>query len=46
MWGLLGKISPLLLAAPYAPFEYHALQRIAESRGMGVWGFDVDVVTF
>ncbi|HXV26339.1 MAG TPA: nuclease-like protein [Alphaproteobacteria bacterium] len=30
------------LAAPGAPFEYAALERIAERRGMGVWGFQVD----
>lgn len=26
------------LALPDAPFEYHALERIARSRGIGVWG--------
>lgn len=26
------------LALPNAPFEYHALERIARSRGLGVWG--------
>lgn len=30
------------LARPGAPFEYQALQRIAERRGVGVWGFQVD----
>jgi hypothetical protein len=28
------------LAGPDAPFEYHAMQRIAESNGLGVWGFN------
>lgn len=32
----------LALAGPYAPFEYIALERIAQSRGLGVWGFPVD----
>lgn len=27
------------LAAPDAPFDYVALERIAERRGLGVWGF-------
>src|SRR5262249_45322380 len=31
------------LALPGAPFEYVALERIAESRGFGVWGFTVDI---
>jgi endonuclease YncB( thermonuclease family) len=30
------------LALPNAPFEYHALERIATNRGVGVWGFQVD----
>ncbi|MGE5154030.1 MAG: thermonuclease family protein [Bdellovibrio bacteriovorus] len=30
------------LALPNAPFEYHAMERIAERRGLGVWGFFVD----
>ncbi len=25
------------LALPYAPFEYHALERIARTRGLGIW---------
>ena len=32
------------LATPDAPFEYHALERIARSRQVGVWGFAVDAV--
>ncbi|NND69562.1 MAG: nuclease-like protein [Halioglobus sp.] len=32
------------LALPDAPFEYHALERIARSREFGVWGFPVDAV--
>lgn len=31
------------LALPNAPFEYHALEKIAYRRGMGVWGFPLDV---
>lgn len=34
------------LAAPGAPFEYTALERIAERRGMGVWGFQADSFRF
>jgi endonuclease YncB( thermonuclease family) len=30
------------LALPDAPFEYHALEKIAYRRGMGIWGFPVD----
>jgi endonuclease YncB( thermonuclease family) len=30
------------LAGPDAPFEYRALERIAERNGLGVWGFPVD----
>ena len=26
------------LATPAAPFEYHALERLARHRGLGVWG--------
>jgi len=29
------------LALPDAPFEYQALERIARSRGVGVWGFPI-----
>jgi endonuclease YncB( thermonuclease family) len=30
------------VALPDAPVEYHALERIAQSRGIGVWGIPVD----
>jgi hypothetical protein len=30
------------LALPHAPFEYHALERIARHNNRGVWGFQVD----
>ena len=30
------------MARPEAPFEYHALERIARHHGMGVWGLSVD----
>lgn len=30
------------LALPDAPFEYHAMERIARSRGVGVWGVSID----
>lgn len=30
------------LALPDAPFEYVALERIAHSRGLGVWGFALE----
>ncbi|MGB5833010.1 MAG: nuclease-like protein [Thiohalocapsa sp.] len=33
------------LALPNAPFEYQALERIARSRQVGVWGWPVDSVT-
>jgi hypothetical protein len=33
------------LALPDAPFEYHALERIARAREMGVWGWPVDSIT-
>jgi len=32
----------LALARPEAPFEYHALERLAEANGRGLWGFQVD----
>jgi endonuclease YncB( thermonuclease family) len=32
----------LALAGPYAPFEYIALERIAQTRGLGVWSFPID----
>jgi endonuclease YncB( thermonuclease family) len=34
------------LARPGAPFEYAALERIAERQGVGVWGFQVDRFKF
>lgn len=30
------------VALPDAPVEYHALEKIARSRGMGVWGISID----
>jgi endonuclease YncB( thermonuclease family) len=36
----------LALAGPDAPFEYQALQRIAEANGLGVWGFQADQFRF
>jgi len=33
------------LALPNAPFEYHALERIARAHEMGVWGWPVDSIT-
>ena len=30
------------LAVPDAPFEYHALEKIARNRGVGVWGLSVE----
>jgi endonuclease YncB( thermonuclease family) len=35
----------LALAAPGAPFQYQALERIAAVNGRGVWGFQVDAIT-
>ena len=32
------------VALPNAPFKYHALEKIARSRGFGVWGFRVDSI--
>ena len=34
------------VALPEAPFEYHTLERIARNSNRGVWGFQVDSVTF
>jgi endonuclease YncB( thermonuclease family) len=34
----------LALAAPGSPFEYVALERIAQARCLGVWGFPVDAI--
>lgn len=33
------------LARPEAPFEYQALERIAQQQGVGVWGFRVDSIS-
>ncbi len=33
------------LALPNAPFEYHAMERIAQARGLGVWGYFADSFT-
>jgi len=30
------------LALPYAPYEYHALEKIARVQAAGVWGFTID----
>lgn len=30
------------VAGPNAPFEYQTLERIAERRGVGIWGFTID----
>jgi endonuclease YncB( thermonuclease family) len=32
----------LALAGPDAPFEYQALERIAQTNGLGFWGFQAD----
>jgi len=34
----------LALALPGAPFEYLALERIAQTRQLGIWGFSVDAI--
>jgi endonuclease YncB( thermonuclease family) len=36
----------LALAGPDAPFEYQALERIAQNNGLGVWGFQADQFRF
>ena len=36
----------LALAGPDAPFEYQALERIAQTNGLGVWGFQADQFLF
>ena len=36
----------LALAGPDAPFEYQALERIAQTNGLGVWGFQADQFRF
>ncbi|MGD8207505.1 MAG: nuclease-like protein [Thiohalocapsa sp.] len=33
------------LALPNAPFEYHAMERIARSQELGVWGWTIDSIT-
>ena len=33
------------VALPNAPFEYQAMEKIARSRGFGVWGTPVDNVS-
>ena len=33
------------LAGPDAPYEYHALERIALVNGRGVWGFQADAIS-
>jgi endonuclease YncB( thermonuclease family) len=32
------------VARPDAPFEYAALERIARSRGIGIWGIPIDTI--
>jgi len=32
------------VALPDAPFEYSAMESIARSRGIGIWGIPVDVI--
>ena len=32
------------VARPDAPFEYAAMERIAQSRGIGIWGLPVEVI--
>lgn len=34
----------LALALPGAPFEYVALERIAQTRQLGIWGFSADAI--
>ncbi len=34
----------LALAGPYAPFEYIAIERIAQARHLGIWGFPADSI--
>jgi endonuclease YncB( thermonuclease family) len=36
----------LAVATPDAPYEYHALERIAMANGRGVWGFQADGFRF
>ena len=32
------------VALPDAPFEYFTMERIAQSRGIGIWGIPIDVI--
>lgn len=32
------------VALPGAPFEYSAMERIAQSKGIGIWGIPIDVI--
>ena len=32
------------IALPRAPFEYHAIEKIAHSREVGVWGYQADSI--
>jgi endonuclease YncB( thermonuclease family) len=32
------------VALPDAPFQYAAMERIAQSKGIGIWGIPVDVI--
>lgn len=32
------------VALPDAPFEYLAMQKIAQSRGLGIWGIPIDII--
>ena len=32
------------VARPEAPFEYAAMERIAQSKGIGIWGIPVDAI--
>jgi endonuclease YncB( thermonuclease family) len=34
----------LALAGPYAPCEYIAIERIAQARQLGIWGFPADSI--
>ena len=34
----------LALAGPYAPFEYIAIERIAQAKQLGIWGFPADSI--
>lgn len=36
----------LAIARPDAPFEYHALQEIAQANDRGIWGFQADGFRF